>query len=110
MRDLWRVYDPVVWDRWAAAVMTVPAFVPRMGSMAAIFGDLPIHHAKALMIVLILAQTQPLAVRSRWPAACLAMVGVSFAVYGGFGLPPEFGNVALYLALYSVGAHRPESD
>jgi hypothetical protein len=55
VRDLWRVYDPVVRDRWAAAVMTVPAFVPRMGSMAAIFGDLPIHYDRALMIELILA-------------------------------------------------------
>jgi hypothetical protein len=38
------------------------------------------------------------------------MVGVSFAVHEGFGLPPELGNVALYLALYPVGAHRPDSD
>ena len=53
-----------------------------------------------------LAQTVPLAVRTRWPAACLAVVGAAFAIHEGLGYPHEFGTVTVYLALYSAGAHQ----
>jgi signal transduction histidine kinase len=45
-------------------------------------------------------------VRSRRPAACLAIVGLSFAAYESLGYPPQFGSVTVYLALYSVGSHQ----
>ena len=106
VRDWWRAYDPVVWDRWFAIVMTVLAFVPPLATMSAEFGDLPARPANAFSFVLVLAQTLPLAVRSRWPVACLAVVSAAFALYEGFGFPPEFGTVTLYFAIYSVGAHQ----
>lgn len=109
LREWWHSYDAVVWDRWLAAVFTGLAFVPALSVMSAEFGDLPRRPADGLALILMLVQTVPLAVRSRWPAACLAVVGLSFAIYESLGYPPQFGSVTLYLALYSVGAHQERS-
>jgi signal transduction histidine kinase len=106
LQDWWRAYDTVARDRWLAAVFTGLAFVPSLSAISAEFGDLPRRPPGAFALVLVLAQTVPLAVRSRWPAACLTIVGLSFAVYESFGYPPQFGSVTVYLALYSVGAHK----
>ena len=106
LREWWHSYDAVVWDRWLAAVFTGLAFVPALSVTSPEFGDLPRRSADGLALVLVLLQTLPLAVRGRWPAACLAVVGLSFSVYESLGYPPEFGSVTLYLALYSVGAHQ----
>jgi signal transduction histidine kinase len=106
LRGWWRAYDAAVWDRWLAAVFTGLAFIPPLSTMSAQFGDLPQRPADAFAFALVLAQTVPLAVRSRWPAACLAVVGLSFAAYESLGYPPQFGSVTVYLALYSVGAHQ----
>ncbi|MFC6680603.1 sensor histidine kinase [Nonomuraea ferruginea] len=93
-------------DLWPAVAFTGLAFVPALSVMSAQLGDLPRRPADALAIVLVLAQTLPLAVRTRWPAACLAIIGASFAVHEAAGYPHEFGTVTIYLALYSVGAHQ----
>ncbi|SFJ42981.1 sensor histidine kinase [Amycolatopsis sacchari] len=106
LRNWWRAYDPAVWDRWLAVGCAGLAFVPALSSLSAQFGDLPTRRAGAFAVVLVLAQTLPIAVRTRWPAACLAVVGVSFAVHQSLGYPPHFGTVTLYLALYSAGAHQ----
>jgi signal transduction histidine kinase len=106
LREWWHSYDAVVWDRWLAAVFTGLAFVPALSATSPEFGDLPRRPADGLALVLVLAQTLPLAVRGRWPAACLAVVGLSFSIYESLGYPPQFGSVTLYLALYSVGAHQ----
>ncbi|GAA4534659.1 MULTISPECIES: sensor histidine kinase [Nonomuraea] len=105
-RDRWRVHDAAVRDLWPAVAFTGLAFVPALSVMSAQLGDLPRRPADALAIVLVLAQTLPLAVRTRWPAACLAIIGASFAVHEAAGYPHEFGTVTIYLALYSVGAHQ----
>lgn len=106
LRDWWRSYDAVVWDRWLAAVFTGLAFVPELATVSAQFGDLPRRPADGFALVLVLGQTVPLAVRRRWPAACLAVVGVSFIVHESIGYRPEFGTVTVYIALYSAGAFQ----
>ncbi|MGW5260916.1 sensor histidine kinase [Microbispora sp. NPDC004025] len=106
LREVWRVYDARVWDRWLAVVSTGLAFVPALSIMSVQFGDLPGRPADAFQIVLILAQTVPLAVRTRWPAACLVINGTAFAIYETLGYPMQFGTVTVYIALYSVGAHQ----
>lgn len=106
LRDWWRAYDNVVWDRWLAAVFTGLALVPAFANMSAEFGDLPRRPADVFALVLVLAQTLPLAVRSRWPLACLAVIGTSFALHEAIAYPPEFGTVTVYFAIYSVGAHQ----
>ncbi|MEN3534354.1 histidine kinase [Microbispora sp. ZYX-F-249] len=104
--EVWRVYDATVWDRWLAVVSTGLAFVPALSIMSVQFGDLSGRPADAFQIVLILAQTVPLAVRTRWPAACLAINGTAFVIYETLGYPMQFGTVTVYIALYSVGAHQ----
>jgi len=104
-RDWWRGYDPVVWDRWLAIVFFGLAFVPALSSVSAELGDRHGRLPEALAVVLILGQTVPLAVRSRRPGLCLTVIGVSFAVYEALGYPAQFGDVTVYIALYSAGAH-----
>ncbi len=106
LREVWRVYDATVWDRWLAVVTTGLAFVPALSMMSVQFGNLSGRPADAFQIVLILAQTVPLAVRTRWPAACLAINGTAFVIYETLGYPMQFGTVTVYIALYSVGAHQ----
>jgi signal transduction histidine kinase len=102
----WQSYGTVARDRWLAVAFTGLAFVPALSAVSAEFGDLPRRPAGVFALALMLAQTVPLAVRSRRPAVCLAIVGVSFAIYESLGYPPQFGSVTVYLALYSVGAHQ----
>ncbi|MEV0159692.1 sensor histidine kinase [Nonomuraea fuscirosea] len=104
--NVWRVYDATVWDRWLAAGFTGLAFVPALTIMSVQFGDLPERPADAFTLVLILAQTLPLAVRTRWPAACLAINGAAFVVHETLAYPMQFGTVTIYVALYSAGAHQ----
>jgi signal transduction histidine kinase len=106
VRNWWRACDAAVWDRCFALIMLVLAFVPALGAMSAEFGDLPRRPAAAFAVVLVLGQTLPLAIRRRWPLVCLAIVGVSFAVFQALSYPPEFGTASVYAALYSVGAHQ----
>jgi signal transduction histidine kinase len=95
----------VVWDRWLAVVFFGLAFVPALSSVSAELGDRHGRLPEVLAVVLILGQTLPLAVRSRRPGLCLAAIGVSFAVYEALGYPAQFGDVTVYIALYSAGAH-----
>jgi signal transduction histidine kinase len=64
------------------------------------------HGVSVASVLLTLGQTLPLAVRTRWPAACLALSGTSFAFHEALGCPVTFGSLGLYVALYSVGAHQ----
>ena len=105
-RAWWRACDAAVWDRRLAVLFTVLAFVPAVSTMSAEFGDLPRRPTDAFSVVLALAQTLPLAVRGRWPAACLAITGVAFAVHETLAYQPQFSTVTVYVALYSVGAHQ----
>ncbi|MEV4804056.1 histidine kinase [Nonomuraea sp. NPDC049421] len=106
LRELRRVYDATAWDRWLAVACTGLAFVPALSIMSVEFGDRSGRPADAFQIVLILAQTVPLAVRTRWPAACLAISGMAFVLHETLGYPMQFGTVTVYIALYSVGAHQ----
>ncbi len=92
-----------------AAVVALLAFAPTLSHIGPEIGDLPRRQAGtvgALVgVVLTLAMCLPLVVRSRWPAACLAVVGAAFAVGQVLGHPDTFGKVGLLLALYSAGAY-----
>ncbi|MFD8967236.1 sensor histidine kinase [Streptomyces sp. NPDC059568] len=102
----WRARDTYVKDGALAALLTVLAFVPTLSAIGAQLGDLPVRRADALGVALTLAQCLPLAIRSRWPALCLAVVGTAFAVHQALACPPTFGTVGIYLALYAAGAHQ----
>ncbi|WP_218011196.1 sensor histidine kinase [Herbidospora mongoliensis] len=93
-------------DTLLAAVLTLLAFVPTVSGIGAEIGDLPKHPSDALAVTLTLALTLPLALRTRRPAACLAIVGMAFALHQTLSYPPTFGTVGIYLALYAAGAHQ----
>lgn len=93
-------------DGVLALVLTVLAFVPTLSQIGAQIGDLSDRPSSPLTVGLTLAQTLPLAVRTRRPAPCLAVVGGAFAVHQALGGPATFGSVGLYAALYSAGAHQ----
>lgn len=93
-------------DREFALVFTVLSFAAPLSRIGAQFGDLPVHGASAVSVLLTLGQTLPLAARTRWPSMCLAVAGISFALHEFLDCPPTFGSVGLYIALYSAGAHQ----
>ncbi|MFH9611902.1 sensor histidine kinase [Streptomyces sp. NPDC017448] len=104
--DRWRERDALVTDGVLALTLTLLAFVPPLSQVGAQIGDLPERAPSVLSGGLALAQTAPLTVRRRWPAACLAVVAAAFAVHQALGFATTFASVGLYLALYSAGAHQ----
>ncbi|MFI7453540.1 sensor histidine kinase [Nonomuraea sp. NPDC049714] len=93
-------------DGALAAVFTLLAFVPTLSTIGAQVGDLPVRPLDAPAVALTLAQTVPLVIAGRWPAACLAIIGAAFMAHQALSYPPTFGSIGLYLALYAVGAHQ----
>ncbi|MEE1928317.1 histidine kinase [Streptomyces sp. TRM 70351] len=102
----WQERDALLKDGVLAVTLALLAFVPTLSQVGAQIGDLPGRSANVLGVGLVLAQTVPLAVRRRWPAACLAVVAGAFAVHQALGFATTFASVGLYLALYSAGAHQ----
>ncbi len=102
----WQERDALLKDGILALTLALLAFVPTLSNLGAQIGDLPERSADVLSVGLVLAQTLPLAVRRRWPAACLAVVAGAFAVYQALGFAPTFASVGLYAALYSAGVHQ----
>ncbi|MFE5585639.1 sensor histidine kinase [Kitasatospora sp. NPDC056531] len=102
----WGSRPAVTRDREFALVFTVLSFADPLSHIGAQLGDLPAHQASVASVLLTLGQTLPVAVRTRWPAVCLAVTGVSFALHECLGYPPTFGSIGLYIALYSAGAHQ----
>ncbi|WP_370371085.1 sensor histidine kinase [Catenulispora sp. GP43] len=98
--------DASVEDGVLAAGLAVLAFAPALSKVGAQIGDLPGRPADVASVALALAQALPLAVRRRFPAAVLAVVGAAFAADQALGYPTTFASLGLYLALYSAGAHQ----
>lgn len=103
----WRSLSTLLRDVIGTAVFAVVAFLPLLAAEGTEFGELPARHGGSLATVLALAQVVPLAVRRRWPAACLAIVGAGFAAYQCLGYPASFTSLGLPLALYAAGAYQP---
>ncbi|MFC4592443.1 histidine kinase [Sphaerisporangium corydalis] len=93
-------------DGVLAAGLTLMGFVPTLSTIGAQLADLPKRPADALAVVLTVAQAVPLVARSRWPAACLMVVGAAFALHQALSYPQTFASIGLYLALYAAGAHQ----
>ncbi|MFB4308572.1 sensor histidine kinase [Actinomadura sp. GTD37] len=106
LSDWWRSRPAAARDGEFALVFTVLSFAAPLSQIGAQFGDLPVHGASAASVLLTLGMTLPVAVRTRWPAACLALAGTSFVVHESLACPPTFGSLGVYIALYSVGAHQ----
>lgn len=104
--DWWRACHQSVKDTALAAALMLLAFVPTMSAIGAQLGDLPKRPLDALGVALTVAQSAPLVVRTRWPAACLAITGAAFALHQALSYPQTFASIGLYLSLYAAGAYQ----
>ena len=102
----WGSRPAITRDREFALVLTVLSFADPLSRIGAQIGDLPVHKTSVASVALTLGLTLPLVMRTRWPAACLAVTGTCFALHESLGCPPTFGSMGLYIALYSAGAHQ----
>ena len=100
----WRRLDVAVRDLPLGVAMFAASLVPEWHSLGTRLGGMPAHPFDALALVAVALQSLPLAARRRWPAACLAVVSLGFAVDQLRGYHTVAGT-GLALAVLSAGAH-----
>lgn len=98
------VRRPGMRDGLLAALLLGLGLVPTASAIGIVLGDLPERRWDSLGVALLVAQCAPLAVRRRWPGACLALVGAAAALDEALAYPPTFASVSVYVALYTAGA------
>lgn len=77
-----------------------------LSSVSGIYGDEQGSLAIALVYVAVLAV--PIAVRRRWPSVTAVVVSVAYFFAVTFRIPELYaGNIAMFIALYTVGAWEP---
>ncbi|WP_203924877.1 histidine kinase [Rugosimonospora africana] len=101
---LWRRCDVTVRDLPFALLLVIASLLPVLRGHETQVGDLAARPFDALAVVLVGLESLPLAVRRRWPAACLALVSLGFvaAELRGYRI---VASTALPFALLSAGAH-----
>ena len=102
--DRWRRVDVTVRDLPFALLVATASLVPWLHGYGTRLGDLPDRPADALAVATVLLECLPLAVRRRWPAVCLALVSIGFAIDQLRGYHTVAGT-ALPIAVMSAGAH-----
>lgn len=102
--DRWRRWDVTVRDLPLALLLAVMSLVPALQNWGTQLGNLPHRPMDALAVGVAALQALPLAVRRRWPAGCLALVSLGFAIDQLRGYHMVAGT-ALPIALLSAGAH-----
>jgi signal transduction histidine kinase len=102
--DSWRRWDVTVRDLPLALVIAAGTLVPALHTRGTQLGDLPGRPYDALAVLVIALECLPLAIRRRWPAVCLVLVSVGFAIDQLRGYHTMAGT-ALPIALLSVAAH-----
>jgi signal transduction histidine kinase len=99
--DSWQSRDSVL-----AAAFAAIALIPAFGQYGLVLGELPERPSDSWRVVLVLAQTLPLAGRRTAPVLCLGVVGAAFALDQCLAYPPSPAGLGVLFALYSVGAHQ----
>ncbi|WP_328470916.1 histidine kinase [Actinoplanes sp. NBC_00393] len=102
--DLWRQWPVTVRDLPLALAFALAAAVPALQRHGTQVGDLPNRPYDALTIGVVALECLPLAVRRRWPAVCLVLVSLGFAIDQLRGYHTVAGT-ALAIALVSAGAY-----
>ncbi|MBC7274971.1 histidine kinase [Nocardioides sp.] len=102
--DRWRQLDVTVRDLPLALPLAVASFVPAYHGLGTEVGALPTRPFDALAVVAIVLQSFPLALRRRWPAACLVLVSLGFVLDQLRGYHTLSG-AGLVIALLSAGAY-----
>lgn len=102
--DLWRRCDVTVRDLPLALLLAVSSFLPAMHNHGTQLGDLPTRPFDAWADLVVALQCLSLVVRRRWPAVCLALGSLGFALDQLLAYHTAAGT-ALPIALMSAGAH-----
>jgi signal transduction histidine kinase len=102
--DSWRRWDVTIRDLPLALLLALASALPALHHRGTQLGDLPARPFDALTAVVVALECLPLAVRRRWPALCLALVSLGFAIDQLRGYHTVAGT-ALPVALLSAGAH-----
>ncbi|MBM0202266.1 two-component sensor histidine kinase [Micromonospora sp. STR1s_5] len=102
--DLWRQWPITVRDLPIALALALATVVPALERQGTQLGDLPDRPYDALTIGVVALECLPLAVRRRWPAVCLALVSLGFAIDQLRGYHTIAGT-GLAIALISAGTH-----
>ncbi|WP_432108544.1 sensor histidine kinase [Streptomyces sp. AA1529] len=102
--ERWRGLDVTIRDLPLALLLLIPSFVPAFHTHGTQVGGLPDRPFDVAAVVAVALQCLPLAVRRRWPAGCLAVVLLGFALDQLRGYHTLAGT-GLSLALLSAGAH-----
>jgi signal transduction histidine kinase len=102
--ELWRRCDVTVRDLPLALLLTVMSLLPALQGDGTRIGEAPARTYDALAVAAVALQGMPLAVRRRWPAVCLLLVVLGFAVDQLRGYH-AYAGAALPVALLSAGAH-----
>lgn len=99
--------DDVRKDAASAAALFVGALLSMvLWRIAGMYED---PAAPWLSVLLLALVTGPLAVRRRWPNVVLVVVAVAFVALVGLEVPETLvANIALFCALYTVGAWGPD--
>ncbi|WP_049558815.1 sensor histidine kinase [Nonomuraea sp. SBT364] len=104
VQDLWRRCDVTVRDLPLALLLTVASLLPAFQGNGTEMGGLPTRPYDVLAVAVVALECLPLAVRRRWPALCLVLVSLGFALDQFFAYHALAGT-ALPIALISAGAH-----
>jgi signal transduction histidine kinase len=91
-------------DVWLAAALLIGAVLSAaLGSVSGVYG--PDDHALGWLLLYAVGLTTPLAFRRRFPEFVAVAVAVVFFIGGTFRIPEVYvGNIALFIAMYTVGA------
>ncbi|MEU5308170.1 histidine kinase [Streptomyces sp. NPDC021562] len=100
----WHRLDVRVRDLPLGLLLLAGSFLPALHGKGTEVGELPTRPFDAWALLVLGLESLPLAVRRRWPAGCLALVSLGFAVDQLRGYHAVAGT-ALPLALISTGAH-----
>ncbi|GIE36709.1 two-component sensor histidine kinase [Actinoplanes italicus] len=101
---LWRRWPVTVRDLPIALAFAVAAAVPALERQGTQLGNLPDRPYDAMTVAVVALECLPLAVRRRWPAVCLALVSLGFALDQLLRYHTVAGT-GLAIALISAGAH-----
>ncbi|MCP2339319.1 sensor histidine kinase [Actinomadura rupiterrae] len=100
----WRRSGVIVRDLPAALLLFAGSLLPALHGHGTRLGDVPERPLDALAVAAVALECLPLAVRRRWPTACLALVSAGFALDQLRGYH-ELAGTGLALAMVSSGAH-----
>jgi signal transduction histidine kinase len=102
----WRGLPVLARDAIVAGVLAPVVWHPGLAQVGVVVGELDSRSMDPLGHGLLVALWLPLAVRRRWPALSLAVIGGAYAVHELLGYPVSAATLALFVAGYSVGAYQ----